>query len=465
MEKQPDHEERARLEQRVRQLRNQLDEISGGKARFGANGEGLPLEAEIQFLEYLIAFETAGKTTWRRRLSEAGYVLPEPATLSEEAIGLEVWQLIQRLAEMRVFLYHTNHLSDRALYERLFYDVLARPIVDFDPGEDSACHIDLLGSGSEEDSELWLRYFATEEERRQWRRRYPSDPLPPREAPPHDRDRLLPSRSVSGHPMQRILRELMKSDWNDPRGALYVNTTLTADDVAGAGLYLASRLLLERLRAAGKVKATSSRGNLPRALVRALLPLLPLPLLRREVYERHYRVMNEEDIPLLHQVRVACEAAQLLRKQGGYFRLTRRGAALLDPARAGELYGALFTAFFRRLSLAYFDRLPEYPGIQDTLPILLWRLKDTANDWTSLENLCKATLVPGLWKEIAADEDRWHGGRGLTLDARVWRHLAYFGLLESQPAEPSPLAAMPKAYRITPLFKKALKFNASLLSL
>ena len=58
--------------------------------------------------------------------------------------------------------------------------------------ENSACHIDLVSSGSEEDIRLWLRYYADEEDRQRWRKDFPDDDIPPRETPPHDRDRHLP---------------------------------------------------------------------------------------------------------------------------------------------------------------------------------------------------------------------------------------------------------------------------------
>lgn len=48
------------MRQRSMQLRNQLDEISGGTAAFGnLTGKNLPPEVEIQFLEHILSFELA----------------------------------------------------------------------------------------------------------------------------------------------------------------------------------------------------------------------------------------------------------------------------------------------------------------------------------------------------------------------------------------------------------------------
>jgi len=52
-------------------------------------------------------------------------------------------------------------------------------------------YISPIGSCSEEDNEIYLRYYADDEYREQWHRDF-GDPLPPKEKPPYDRDRFLP---------------------------------------------------------------------------------------------------------------------------------------------------------------------------------------------------------------------------------------------------------------------------------
>ena len=60
------------------------------------------------------------------------------------------------------------------------------------PGSGWRNYIDLIGSGSEEDIEIGLRYYESEEDRRRWAKEFPKDVIPPHEDPPFDRDRLLP---------------------------------------------------------------------------------------------------------------------------------------------------------------------------------------------------------------------------------------------------------------------------------
>jgi hypothetical protein len=103
-----------------------------------------------------------------------------------------LWEVIGALARMRVFINQTNHLNDRELYTLLSREVLREetPMLTFDP--DSAWHLDLLGSGSEEDTYLYLKYYADEDWRRQWLADFSDYEMPAHEDPPYDRDRRLP---------------------------------------------------------------------------------------------------------------------------------------------------------------------------------------------------------------------------------------------------------------------------------
>jgi hypothetical protein len=173
-------------------MKEDLRELSRGRAIFGGTDEELPLEVEEQFLEYVLAFERAEKVTHREMLERDGVPLPPPDELTEEEVAQALANVIRALAWRRTFLMDTDHLSDRELYGRLWCDLLeeAGPVVS--PESRTNCHIDLVGSGSEEDINLWLTYYADAETRAQWAADFPDKQTPPHREPPHDRDRFLP---------------------------------------------------------------------------------------------------------------------------------------------------------------------------------------------------------------------------------------------------------------------------------
>lgn len=127
-------------------------------------------------------------------LTRRGVPLPHPLQVSDEEISGVLWPVLHALSELRIFLHHTDHLSDAELYELLWRDAL-RELTWYAPGDPySATHIDLCGSGSDDDTGIWLKYYANDEERRQWQSQFPDDEMPERVQLSHSRDAMLPDR-------------------------------------------------------------------------------------------------------------------------------------------------------------------------------------------------------------------------------------------------------------------------------
>jgi hypothetical protein len=178
-------------EKRIDDLKRRAEELTGGQLEIGGLGD-CPAEVEEGFWKYLVDYEEAPWTTNFQQLENAGVLLPSPDSLKDEEVTAKLWEIIQKLSLLQVFIEQTDHLSDRELYTYLWSDALreetkAMPLV-----AGSAYHIQLLSSGSEEDNQLYLKYYADEDWRRQWHKEWPKDPIPPHEDPPYDRDRLLP---------------------------------------------------------------------------------------------------------------------------------------------------------------------------------------------------------------------------------------------------------------------------------
>lgn len=183
--------------ERIRLLKQRAAEASGGQM-FACEGDDLPPEVREQFWQCVMAFEDGPFTTDFQRLQDAGIDLPEPASLTDEQLSAKLWEVIERLADLRVFLQSTDHLSDRQLYdvlwrENLHYEI---PIELGDPDTEGGWHADLTATGSEEGTRTWLKYYADEQTREHWRRDWPEDDMPEHEDPPFDRDRLLPCGST-----------------------------------------------------------------------------------------------------------------------------------------------------------------------------------------------------------------------------------------------------------------------------
>ncbi len=176
---------------RIDELKRQADELAGGEM-VSWKSDDLSPEIEEDFLQSVIAYESAPLTTHYQQLEDAGVELPDPATMDDEKLTAKLWEVIEALARMRVFLESTNHLSDRELYTLLWSEELREEIPAMVFDEYSAWHIDVIGSGSEEDTYIWMKYYADERRRRQWMKDFPDYEMPDHEDPSFDRDRHLP---------------------------------------------------------------------------------------------------------------------------------------------------------------------------------------------------------------------------------------------------------------------------------
>jgi hypothetical protein len=96
-------------------------------------------------------FEHAPVTTNRKQLAEIGIELPPGKELADDELVLKLQEVIEGLATLRIYLVHTDHLSDRQLYDCLEQSVLDEEVRDL-PALDSAQEfIDLSISAPPED--------------------------------------------------------------------------------------------------------------------------------------------------------------------------------------------------------------------------------------------------------------------------------------------------------------------------
>lgn len=176
-----------------------IERLKARAAAAAADGRMVVYESENlgpglqeQFWQQVVEFETAGTTDLVKELKAVGVDLPDPDSLNDEALHSALWATIEALGRMRVYLDQTDHLSDRELYTLLWRDLLPEEMAALDVDGGSAWHIDILGGWSEEDTALYLKYYADETTRQHWRSEFPDYDSADHADPPYDRDRHLP---------------------------------------------------------------------------------------------------------------------------------------------------------------------------------------------------------------------------------------------------------------------------------
>jgi hypothetical protein len=151
---------------------------------------GLPTAAENRFLESMLAWELAPLVPVARWF-EPPLALQPACTLDDEQLRERLWETIDRLYSKRIVLDFTDHLSDRELYALVRRDILPALVKRVDL-PDNFTHWDCSASGDEDPTD-WLAFYASDEEREEWRLENGREP-PPRLVPPYPR--ALPTAPV-----------------------------------------------------------------------------------------------------------------------------------------------------------------------------------------------------------------------------------------------------------------------------
>ena len=143
----------------------------------------LPTEAENRFLESMLAWELAPLAPVARWFDPPLAMQPA-CTLDDDQVRERLLDMIERLHSKRIMLDFTDHLSDRELYSLIRRDILPATLKLVDL-PDNFVHWDCSAS-DDCDPTVWLTFYASDEEREDWRLEEGREP-PSRQVPPHPR--------------------------------------------------------------------------------------------------------------------------------------------------------------------------------------------------------------------------------------------------------------------------------------
>src|SRR5688572_10363962 len=183
-------------ESRIQELKRQAEGSSDAETlsvNFAAP-KAPPVPGGQQFWATVHPHQATPLTSEFEQLQQQGVALPPPEQLDDAGVARKVAEIVDAMSRRNVFLEHTDHLSDRALYEHLYRETLHEAKKDIAPGDGAFSSIDLSSAGTDDDkddNETFLRFYADDATREQFKDYYP-DGLPPRQPRPFDRDRHLP---------------------------------------------------------------------------------------------------------------------------------------------------------------------------------------------------------------------------------------------------------------------------------
>jgi hypothetical protein len=144
---------------------------------------------EAAFLETAVTYEESSKRALFDVLAELRIELPRPKKMKDRELTAKLWELIHALLGQSIVLCNTDHLSDRELYTLLWNETLHKSFV---RSPHYTLYIDMTKTGDDGGMPIYLKYYATEAQRKMYSEFYPAFKMPMHVEPPCRRDHLIP---------------------------------------------------------------------------------------------------------------------------------------------------------------------------------------------------------------------------------------------------------------------------------
>ncbi len=146
------------------------------------NSEVMTTRCENELLASMLAWERAPIlpiSDW----FDPPLDLPCPDLLDNEVLHDLLWETIHAFFSQRIILDFTDHLTDQDLYCLIYRDILPSYEKKIERAH-NYLHWDCANIS--DDTDIWLRYYASEEDRQNWTSET-GGMVPPREEPPYRR--------------------------------------------------------------------------------------------------------------------------------------------------------------------------------------------------------------------------------------------------------------------------------------
>lgn len=170
------------------QLRDELEPYLDESVDF-VNARRMPTRMENEYLASMLEWERAPVLPICRWF-DPELRIPHPDALDDLTLSRVMWEVIEQLYSQRIALDFTDHLSDRALYCLIYRDIL--PALE-KKIERNHTFLHWQCIDMDDNPDIWLTFYATQEERRAWQLET-GGPLPPPAPLPYPRQ--MPRRPL-----------------------------------------------------------------------------------------------------------------------------------------------------------------------------------------------------------------------------------------------------------------------------
>jgi hypothetical protein len=251
----------------------------------------------------------------------------------------------------------------------------------------------------------------------------------------YDRRNSEPRPDFLGLSSNQIQR-LIDSPFINTSDMYLLNGDFRVEDMAGIPIVSNVVRFLGDLASVEPLKSTAT-GNLPRDFAgRLFIDLDQTP------FKDIIKFRTETDSMTVHSLRLILSIGGWIKKEKGYFRLTRKGKKAVEGGFSAADYLDLFSAFVQEFNWGYQDRFPDFEIIQRAALFSIDLLHQKARGFVESHSLSPYFIrafplilaeVKSTWDSAFSQIDRCFAIRFLD------RFCVYFGLVELRERSPDPL--------------------------
>ena len=147
------------------------------------------MKSRTESTQTVAAVADSTKPTLFEILTEMRIELPRPEKLTNRRLTSKLWEVIHALLGQSIVLGNTDHLSDRQLYTLLWNETFHKHFV---ISRHYTLHVDMTKTGIDDGMPIYLKYYASETQRKMYSEFYPGFKMPKHVEPPPRRDHLIP---------------------------------------------------------------------------------------------------------------------------------------------------------------------------------------------------------------------------------------------------------------------------------
>ena len=272
----------------------------------------------------------------------------------------------------------------------------------------------------------------------------------------NERYNKRPDPEMAGLSPNEVFR-LINLSWDDDNFPIKFNEQLSIHDVQGSYFFQNSRTLLNVLIGLEDESTATATGNLSRKVLEVLFDKILLRESDKPFVTKYDRSFNENNVYTIHETKIICQMANIIRKTGKRFLVTKKYQKLLLDDNAGKLYYHLFSTFFRRFNIAFRDGFGKFYSIQSTIPFSFYVISKFADGFFKIKELEGKIFLPAVGRDIIEQSRKSWDITGLV-HTRIIEPLLSFGLIEAVRSS-KLLVFNIEAVKKTGLFDKFMKFS------